>query len=257
MVVTHTPGCKEGKRRKGVGQSELEESRYKIFSEAKSFLLSSTTSIGRIRGFTIELLFILKGRYLTTRDVSEKTGKKGNYVRPYLYNMKKYGLIEKEGSFWKLTDLGRELLEHYEGNNVIIESKRRVKEKKKKSKKGVKEALKKSKSSAVNKSDSFRISDFLIDLGLNLSKIEKTVVEVLIKHYRKTSSKFILAKDNYELADKLSCNSSDLPNALKNLRENGIIYIFKDKTFNCWKIGLKKQFLERLKTREPNVVDPK
>jgi len=55
-----------------------------------------------------------------------------------------------------------------------------------------------------------------------------------------------MVKDQYELAERLNCNPSDLPNALKNLRQDGIIYIFKDKTFNCWKIGLKKQFLEAI-----------
>jgi len=217
-----------------VEQLELDEFQYKTFCEIEYSLLSSTTSLAKVRGFTIHLLFVIRNRYLTTSEICKITGKKGNYVRPYLYNMRKYGLVEKEGSFWKLTDLGRKLLEHYESNNIIIESKRRVKEKKKKSK-----------NSTVNKSDSFRISDFLLDLGLNLSKIEKAVVEVLIEHYNKTGSKFIMVKDQYELADKLNCNPSDLPNALKNLRENGVIYIFKDKILSYWKIGLKNQFLER------------
>jgi len=193
----------------------------------------------------------MKNRYLTTSEICEITGKKGNYVRPYLYNMRKYGLAEKEGSFWKLTDLGRDLLEHYESNNTIIESKRRVKEKK--SKKSVKEALKNSKSSTQNRHDSFCISNFLVDLGLSLSEIEKAVVEVLIEHYNKTGSKFILVGNQYELAERLNCNPSDLPNALKILREKGIIYIFKDKTFNCWKIGLKKQFLERLRIKSEKI----
>ena len=232
---------------------ELDEFQYKTFCEIEPSLLSSTTSLAKVRGFTIQLLFIMKNRYLTTSEICEITGKKGNYVRPYLYNMRKYGLAEKEGSFWKLTDLGRDLLEHYESNNTIIESKRRVKEKKKKSKKRVKEALKNSKSSTQNRHDSFCISNFLVDLGLSLSEIEKAVVEVLIEHYNKTGSKFILVGNQYELAERLNCNPSDLPNALKILREKGIIYIFKDKTFNCWKIGLKKQFLERLRIKSEKI----
>ncbi|RLI42427.1 hypothetical protein DRO69_10390, partial [Candidatus Bathyarchaeota archaeon] len=80
----------------------------------------------------------------------------------------------------------------------------------------------------------------------NLDDLEKAVVEVLIEHYNRTGSKFIMVKDQYELAEKLNANPSELPNALKNLRQDGIIYIFKDKTFNCWKIGLKKQFLEAI-----------
>jgi len=79
-----------------------------------------------------------------------------------------------------------------------------------------------------------------------LGEIEKAVIEELITHYNNTGSKFILVENQYDLAEKLNCNPSELPNALKTLRENGIIYVIKDKTFNCWKIGLKKQFLERL-----------
>ena len=223
-------------------QLELDEFQYKTFCEIEPSLLSSTTSLAKVRGFTIQLLFIMKNRYLTTSEICEITGKKGNYVRPYLYNMRKYGLAEKEGSFWKLTDLGRDLVKHYESNNIIIEGKRRVKE-----------ALKNSKSSTQNRHDSFCISNFLVDLGLSLSEIEKAVVEVLIEYYNKTGSKFILVSNQYELAERLNCNPSDLPNALKILREKGIIYIFKDKTFNCWKIGLKKQFLERLRIKSEKI----
>ena len=79
-----------------------------------------------------------------------------------------------------------------------------------------------------------------------LDDIEKAVVEVLIEHYNKTGSKFIMVKDQYELAEKLQVNPSELPNALKNLRQDGIIYIFRDKTFNQWKIGIKKDFLKLL-----------
>ncbi|MCD6240141.1 hypothetical protein J7K27_01265, partial [Candidatus Bathyarchaeota archaeon] len=95
------------------------------------------------------------------------------------------------------------------------------------------------------KTRQIQIEPFLRDC--NLDDLEKAVVEVLIEHYNKTGSKFIMVKDQYELAERLNCNPSDLPNALKNLRQDGIIYIFKDKTFNCWKIGLKKAFLEALR----------
>ena len=54
--------------------------------------------------------------------------------------MQKYGLVDKEICFWKITILGRKIIEHYiKVNNIIIESKRkqrRVKEEQKKAKDG-------------------------------------------------------------------------------------------------------------------------
>ena len=216
-------------------------------------LLSTTSTVSRIRGFTIELLFLLKDECLTSTEISQRTGKSGNYVRCYLYNMRKYGLVDKELCFWKITILGRKIIEHYiKVNNIIIESKR----KQKKSKRRVKESKRwiRKKEDLLCAETSFKacrrktrqiqIEPFL--RNCNLDDLEKAVVEVLIEHYNKTGSKFIMVKDQYELAERLNANPSDLPNALKNLRQDGVIYIFKDKTFNCWKIGLKKQFLEAI-----------
>ena len=216
-------------------------------------LLSTTSTVSRIRGFTIELLFLLKDECLTSTDISQRTGKSGNYVRSYLYNMRKYGLVDKELCFWKITILGRKIIEHYiKVNNIIIESKRKQKKSKrrvKESKRWIREkedllCAETSFKACRRKTRQIQIEPFL--RNCNLDDLEKAVVEVLIKHYNKTGSKFIMVKDQYELAERLNANPSDLPNALKNLRQDGIIYIFKDKTFNCWKIGLKKQFLEAI-----------
>ena len=217
-------------------------------------LLSTTSTLSRIRGFTIELLFLLKDECLTSTEISQRTGKSGNYVRCYLYNMRKYGLVDKELCFWKITILGRKIIEHYiKVNNIIIESKR----KQKKSKRRVKESKRwirknedllcaeTSYKACRRKSRQIQIEPFL--RNCNLDDLEKAVVEVLIDHYNRTGSKFIMVKDQYELAERLKCNPSELPNALKNLRQDGIIYVFKDKTFNCWKIGLKKAFLEAIR----------
>ena len=216
-------------------------------------LLSTTSTLSRIRGFTIELLFLLKDECLTSTEISQRTGKSGNYVRCYLYNMRKYGLVDKELCFWKITILGRKIIEHYiKVNNIIIESKRKQKKSKrrvKESKRWIREkedllCAETSFKACRRKTRQIQIQPFL--RNCNLDDLEKAVVEVLIEHYNKTGSKFIMVKDQYELAEKLNCNPSDLPNALKNLRQDGIIYIFNDKTFNCWKIGLKKAFLEAI-----------
>ncbi|MCD6434649.1 MAG: hypothetical protein J7L14_03480 [Candidatus Diapherotrites archaeon] len=174
----------------------------------------------------------------------------------YLYNLQNYGLVEKVEDFWILTEEGADFIEYLEDVdkrfNIIRKKYERNKKeiRKKKERKNIKKedllCAETSFKACRRKTRQIQIEPFL--RNCNLDDLEKAVVEVLIEHYNRTGSKFIMVKDQYELAEKLNANPSDLPNALKNLRQDGIIYIFKDKTFNCWKIGLKKQFLEALKS---------
>ena len=215
-------------------------------------LLSTTSTLSRIRGFSIILLFCLKDGCLRTRDICEKLDKYPQYVNRYLYNLQNYGLVEKVEDFWILTEEGADFIEYLEDVdkrfNIIRKKYERNKKeiRKKKERKNIKKedllCAETSIKACRRKTRQIQIEPFL--RNCNLDDLEKAVVEVLIEHYNKTGSKFIMVKDQYELAERLNCNPSDLPNALKNLRQDGVIYIFKDKTFNCWKIGLKKQFLE-------------
>ena len=75
-------------------------------------LHTATATLSKIRGFTINLLYLLKKRELTTSDLVELTGKYSQYINRYLYNAQKYGLVEKNGDFWKLTPLGADFLSH-------------------------------------------------------------------------------------------------------------------------------------------------
>ncbi|RLG90628.1 MAG: hypothetical protein DRO36_05775, partial [Candidatus Hecatellales archaeon] len=72
------------------------------------YILSTTTSfnISKIYGFSITLLQALKEGMMTTRNLCEITGKYPQYVNRYLYNLRNYGLVEKNGSLWKITELG-------------------------------------------------------------------------------------------------------------------------------------------------------
>ena len=235
-------------------QLELDEIEYKTFCKVRPSLLSTTSTLSRIRGFSIIILECLKGGYLRSSEIYEITGKPCSYVNRYLYNLRKYGLIERVEDFWILTEKGTDFLEYYE---YFIKNKNRIRkfnETLMKDNRKFNERCNRKKEDSLcadtsikafrRNSRQIQIEPFL--RNSNLDDLEKAVVEVLITHYNKTGSKFIMVKDQYELAEKLNANPSDLPNALKNLRQDGIIYIFKDKTFNCWKIGLKKQFLERL-----------
>ncbi|MGB9778731.1 MAG: hypothetical protein ACPLW8_04930, partial [Candidatus Bathyarchaeales archaeon] len=88
------------------------------------------------------------------------------------------------------------------------------------------------------------ISLWLQNSGLD--SVEKEVVEVLLKHYNETGSKFILVKDQFELSEKLKANPVEILEALKNLRQDNIIYLFRSDIEGYWKIGLKAGFLRML-----------
>jgi hypothetical protein len=199
-------------------------------------LLSTTTSLGRIRGFTLKLLFHLKDGPKRCCDLAEITQKPRNYVYTYLKNMRNYRLAEKNGVFWNLSILGKDFLSYLNiVYNNIIECQKKEERKRKERTKKVETSLPK------------RLKQVRFDLWLqnsNLNDTEKEVVEVLMKHYNETGSKFILVKNQYELAEKLAKHPEILTHALKNLVQDNIIYLYHYKTMGYWKVGIKKAFIE-------------
>jgi DNA-binding Lrp family transcriptional regulator len=91
------------------------------------------------------------------------------------------------------------------------------------------------------------ISLWLRNSGLD--NVEKEVVELLLKHYNETGSKFILVRDQFELAEKIGANPGEIIEALKNLRQDNIIYLYRSDIQGYWKIGLKTSFLKILELR--------
>ena len=89
----------------------------------KELSLSTTTSLSRIRGFSIIILECLKDNYLRSSEICEITNKPISYVCRYLYNLQNYGLIEKVEDFWILTEEGADFLEYYE---CFIKNKNRI-----------------------------------------------------------------------------------------------------------------------------------
>jgi len=207
---------------------------------AEAILLSSTTtSLGRVRGFTVELLFHLKDGSLRLSDLNELTGKQARYIQVYLFNMRNYGLVDKKDAFWELTDLGRDFTTHLTNVN------NNIKDVSKKEERSIKE---------ISKKEPQKLKQVRFDLWLsncNLSETEKEVVEVLTRHYGETGSKFILVKNQFELAEKLGKNPDVLLEALKRLVQDNIIYLFRSQLEGHWKIGLKKAFVEALQKQEP------
>ena len=201
--------------------------------------ISTTTSLGRVRGFTIDLLYHMEDGPKRCCDLAEITEKTQAYVHRYLRNMRNYGLVEKQGVLWNLSVLGRDFLTYL---NIVYRYRYRYRKKKERKKK---ERRKKKETSPPKKLKQISISLFLRDSSLD--DTEKVVVEVLVDHYNKTGSKFILLKNEYELAEKLAKHPQSIIEALKNLRQDNIIYLMRDRDFPGYhKIGLKKAFVESL-----------
>ena len=71
------------------------------------------------------------------------------------------------------------------------------------------------------------------------------VVVILIHSgcMRRVSLSLCLVKDHFELAERLRANPDEVIEALKNLRQDNIIYLFRSDISGYWKVGLKKDFL--------------
>lgn len=205
---------------------------------AVDYALLSTTSLGRVRGFSIQLLFMLHDGGGRCCDLAERSGKSQKYVYQYLKNLRKYGLVIKNEAFWFLNDSGAEFVKYLDivYNNIIYYQKKEERKKK--------ESQKKEKSSAPKVPK--QISLGVWSRNNSLGDCEKAVVEVLVDHYNKTSSKYILFPDHYTLSDRLGFDLNTTATALTRLRMDNIIYLIKDQTQGCWKLGLKKAFVDAL-----------
>jgi predicted transcriptional regulator len=207
---------------------------------AVNYALLSTTSsaLGRVRGFTITLLYLLYDGGGRCCDLAERCGKSQNYVWRYLKNMERYGLALKNGDFWFLTNSGVEFVKYLDVvYNNIIDYRKKIERKSKENKKKVESYQPKT-------TKQIPISLWLQNSGLD--NVEKEVVEVLLRHYNETGSKFILVKDQFELSEKLKANPSEILEALKNLRQDNIIYLYRSDIQGYWKIGVKTSFLKIL-----------
>jgi len=210
--------------------------------EKVNYALLSTTTLGRVRGFSIELLFMLHEGGGRCCDLSERSGKSQPYVHRYLRNLRKYELVRQNDAFWFLTEFGAEFVKylHIVYNNII--EYRKKKERKKKEERKLEE------SSPPKVLKQVAISLWLQDS--DRSRVEKEVVEVLVKHYNETGSKFLYFRDVYHFADNFKIRPDEVNQLLMSLKQDRIVYSFRDKQHNAWKVGLYKAFLEGLKASQ-------
>jgi len=209
--------------------------------------LSTTTSpqaLARVRGFTEDLLHALKQGGLRTRDICEKTQKPNRYVSRYLWNMRKYGLVMKNASFWNLTVLGIEFTTYIEEEKNRRIEVRNLNERRTKDTQNLHETI-------LQKVEfQSRFDLWLQNSGL--SDVEKGVVDYLVSHYNKTKQKFILVASRYELAEQLHVNPETLQDALRQLYQDRVAYCVRYQ-HTYWKIGLYVDFVKRLENepKEP------
>jgi len=205
-------------------------------SAGKLCELLSTTSFSRLRGMTLWIMEILRdGGSVSSWQVAEQTMKGGVYVRQYLYRLRKYGIASKRDEFWFLTDFGEYLTSflcryryryRYRSNTRVTQEQH------------------KNNTSPQKKPVQVSIQAWLRDSSPG--DAEKEVVDMLASHFNKTGSKFILVRDHYALSETLNVNVDVVAAALSKLRQDNVIYLMRDPTSGCWKLGLKKAFVEAL-----------
>jgi len=205
-------------------------------------IISSTTTFSKVRGYSIDILYLLKEGMLTSSDIAELTGKYAQFINVYLNRLRKYGMAEKQGSFWKITEEGLYFLTHLDKIGHI---KRQIKQKVNRFKTDVKQKVN---TSTQNKPKQLSIQLFIKNSHRSLSDIEVEVVDILLDHYNKTGSKWIYAHAGLlGLAERLKVDYDSLGRALLNLRQDGVIYtwpkLYERQTF---KLGLKNAFLKKL-----------
>ena len=230
----------------GEGPDQTSPRTFKQLDRNKKLTIATTTTLSRIRGFTINLLFLLENVGLRTCEVAELTQKSNAYVSVYLCNMRKYGLTMKKGHLWNLTSLGRDFLtylkqfdKHKNRIYTIIHKSKKI------NKRYTKDKQKMNKSSASRKPKQVSIQPWLRKASLD--ETETVVVEVLMEHYNRTGGPFLWFpyRSYYELAERLKVNPDLLPKALRKLTEDQIIYVWRHR-----KIGLKKAFIEKLRATQ-------
>ncbi len=189
----------------------------------------------KFRGKTIDILGILSNSGgMTTREISDRTGIPVRTVGVYCRGGEKRGIFErKERWGWKVTSFGFLILS-INNNNGKTNDNDMINEGKTKDKRTL---------DSPKKSHQLNLSVFTN--RSDITEPERVVVGVLVEHYERTGQKFRYFRDFYHFCDETGVGAVDAPAALARLKEEGCIYTRKDEF--GWKIGLKVDFVERLK----------
>jgi hypothetical protein len=190
----------------------------------------------KFRGKTIEILGILSSSGgLTAKEISDKTGIPLRQVWTYCKNGEKRGILErKERWGWQVTPFGFFVLDINNNNNVQT-----------KYKQGTNKVQTKYKPALDSPKKSQQLNLSVYTNRSDITDPERVVVEVLVKHFERTGETYRYFRDFYHFCDETGVGAVDAPAAIARLKEEGCIYTRKDEF--GWKIGLKVNFVERLK----------
>ena len=206
-----------------------------------------------VRGLSLAILVeVFKRGVCTTKDLSELLELPSNYIRSYLYRLRRYGYLKKVGFFgWTITEecrylynikeLARATLEQQKSNNrATIEQQ------------------------IATLSNTFLPKGkFKPDISHQLSiepwirksdpgETEVVVVDMLVKHFNETGEKYIYLPgtihqpDYYNISELIGCDIYAARDAITKLKQEGIIYLMADRSVGKWKLGLKKSFVAML-----------
>lgn len=189
----------------------------------------------KFRGKTIEILSVLSNSGgMTTREIADRTGISIKVLNVILPRGEKKGIFErKERWGWKAAPIGFLILSINNNNDNTNTTK----------------IQHKYNTNTTPTLDSSKKSNQLnLSVFTNRSDIaepERVVVGVLVQHYERTGEKYRYFRDFYHFCDETGVSAVDAPQAIAKLKEEGCIYTRKDEF--GWKVGLKVNFVEKLK----------
>jgi predicted transcriptional regulator len=200
-----------------------------------SYGMTTTTTYTKVRGLSVELLKTLRESPKSTVELCLEFEVKGNFLRPYLHNLKKYALIEKDGASWTIIPEKMDIVDKIININKVKE---KVKVSKRRSKIIVKEEpfLRKEKLKKA-------FDDFF-----KQKKYEKVVVDVarkLFEHYLETGQKFSLFNASEEMESFFGYSIEDIHKAIIRLTNERVAYKWKKP--GELKIALYVDFIKKLK----------
>ena len=189
----------------------------------------------KFRGQTIEILSVISNSGgMTTREIADMTGISIKVLSVILPRGEKNGIFErKERWGWKASPFGFQILSINNNNSNTNTT----------------HIQHQYNTNTTRTLDSPKKSHQL-DLSVftnrsDISEPERVVVGVLVNHFERTGEKYRYFHDFYHFCDETGVGAVDAPPVIARLKEEGCIYTRKDEF--GWKIGLKVNFVERLK----------
>jgi transcription initiation factor IIE alpha subunit len=192
--------------------------------------ITTTTTFTKIRGLSVKILKALKEGPKTAIELSLELEVKGNYLRPYLYNLRRYGLVEKSSLLWTIVKEREDIIENIININ---KEKERVKVSKRTSEKRVKEEQLREAFERFLKQRSYEV--IVVDIARKL-----------FEHYLEKGSTFVKFVTSEDMESFFGLYRKDIARAISILTNERVAYMWKSS--GELKIALYKDFIEKLRS---------